>query len=105
MANVHSIIPSRYYSNLSEAVLGYKLPLAYFLTGLAIYVYSFVATLRKCVEFVCLQAQEQLAGNLINSPSVCLQNGQELPHVQVILEGRRVHFLLETLHRLGLPHR
>lgn len=40
-------IYSSYYSNLSEAVLGYKLPLAYFLTGLAIYVYSFVATLRK----------------------------------------------------------
>lgn len=37
----------RYYSNLSEAVLGYKLPLAYFLTGLAIYIYSFIATLRK----------------------------------------------------------
>lgn len=36
-----------YYSNVSQAVLGYELPLAYFLTGLAIYIYSFIATLRK----------------------------------------------------------
>lgn len=29
---------------------GYKLPLAYFLTGLVVYIYSFVATLRKQVK-------------------------------------------------------
>uniref|UniRef100_A0A1A9ZKJ4 TMC domain-containing protein n=1 Tax=Glossina pallidipes TaxID=7398 RepID=A0A1A9ZKJ4_GLOPL len=37
-----------YYSNYSGASsLGYKLPLAYFLTAVAVYIYSFVATLRK----------------------------------------------------------
>lgn len=37
-----------YYSDYSGAVKwGYNLPLAYFLTGLVVYIYSFVATLRK----------------------------------------------------------
>lgn len=40
----------RYYSDSAvEKKLGYKLPLAYFLTGLVVYIYSFVATLRKYV--------------------------------------------------------
>lgn len=39
---------SRFYSNDAvEKEIGYKLPLAYFLTGLVVYLYSFVATLRK----------------------------------------------------------
>lgn len=40
--------PSRYYSDFSGAVRWhYDLPLAYFLTGLLVYIYSFWATLRK----------------------------------------------------------
>lgn len=35
-----------YYSN-TNGTSGYKLPLAYFLVGLAVYIYSFIATLRK----------------------------------------------------------
>jgi transmembrane channel-like protein len=35
-----------YYSTKSVK-WGYKLPMAYFMTGLVVYVYSFVATLRK----------------------------------------------------------
>lgn len=34
-----------YYSNVERSE--YKMPLAYFLTGLVVYVYSFVAILRK----------------------------------------------------------
>ncbi|CAO1430429.1 unnamed protein product [Diamesa serratosioi] len=40
-----------YYSNQSGAIeWGYKLPIAYFLAGLFVYVYSFAATLRKMAE-------------------------------------------------------
>ncbi|XP_055844282.1 transmembrane channel-like protein [Episyrphus balteatus] len=40
-----------YYSSSSGATRkGYNLPLAYFLTAVAVYVYSFVATLRKMAE-------------------------------------------------------
>ncbi|XP_053956242.1 transmembrane channel-like protein [Anastrepha ludens] len=40
-----------YYSNISGAsTLGYKLPMAYFLTAVVVYIYSFVATLRKMAE-------------------------------------------------------
>ncbi|XP_059612724.1 transmembrane channel-like protein [Phlebotomus argentipes] len=39
-----------YYSDVSGTLWGYKLPLAYFLTGLVVYIYSFVATLRKMAE-------------------------------------------------------
>lgn len=39
---------SRYYSSTSGiSTRGYKLPLAYFLTAVLVYIYSFVATLRK----------------------------------------------------------
>lgn len=43
-----------YYSSQenSKQGFGYKGPLAYFLTGLAVYIYSFVATLRR---LVCLK--------------------------------------------------
>lgn len=37
-----------YYSN-RNGTGGYRLPLAYFVTGLVVYVYSFIATLRKLV--------------------------------------------------------
>ncbi|XP_045458452.1 transmembrane channel-like protein [Melitaea cinxia] len=37
-----------YYSNVERPE--YRMPLAYFLTGLAVYIYSFVATLRKMAE-------------------------------------------------------
>jgi hypothetical protein len=36
-----------YYSDKWQKPSGYRLPLAYFMTSLAVYVYSFVATLRK----------------------------------------------------------
>uniref|UniRef100_A0A182K8Z7 TMC domain-containing protein n=1 Tax=Anopheles christyi TaxID=43041 RepID=A0A182K8Z7_9DIPT len=40
-----------YYSTFSGAIAwGYNLPLAYFLTGLVVYIYSFVATLKKMAE-------------------------------------------------------
>ncbi|ALC43659.1 CG3280 [Drosophila busckii] len=40
-----------YYSNTSGiSTSGYKLPLAYFLTAVLVYIYSFVATLRKMAE-------------------------------------------------------
>ncbi|KAF5303691.1 hypothetical protein FQR65_LT00835 [Abscondita terminalis] len=38
-----------WYSNL-DSLTGYRLPLAYFITQLLVYVYSFVATLRKMAE-------------------------------------------------------
>lgn len=42
------ILTFRYYSDFSGAVRWhYDLPLAYFLTGLLVYIYSFWATLRK----------------------------------------------------------
>lgn len=37
-----------YYSNIER--VQYRMPLAYFLTGLAVYIYSFVAILRKLVS-------------------------------------------------------
>ncbi|XP_037977629.2 transmembrane channel-like protein [Plutella xylostella] len=37
-----------YYTNVERAE--YRMPLAYFLTGLVVYIYSFVATLRKMAE-------------------------------------------------------
>lgn len=36
-----------YYTNRDGPGTGYRLPFAYFMTGLAVYVYSFVATLRR----------------------------------------------------------
>ncbi|GLV33912.1 Transmembrane channel-like [Carabus blaptoides fortunei] len=39
-----------YYTNNDKNHKGYRHPLAYFMTGLAVYVYSFVATLRKMAE-------------------------------------------------------
>uniref|UniRef100_A0A182MBV0 TMC domain-containing protein n=1 Tax=Anopheles culicifacies TaxID=139723 RepID=A0A182MBV0_9DIPT len=40
-----------YYSTFSGAIAwGYNLPLAYFFTGLVVYIYSFVATLKKMAE-------------------------------------------------------
>ncbi|KAH8286454.1 hypothetical protein KR054_009173, partial [Drosophila jambulina] len=40
-----------YYSSTSGiSTFGYKLPLAYFLTAVLVYIYSFVATLRKMAE-------------------------------------------------------
>lgn len=36
-----------YYTNRDRSGSGYRLPFAYFMTGLAVYVYSFVATLRR----------------------------------------------------------
>lgn len=41
-------LPLSYYSSTSGiSTFGYKLPLAYFLTAVLVYIYSFVATLRK----------------------------------------------------------
>ncbi|XP_049786229.1 transmembrane channel-like protein [Schistocerca cancellata] len=39
-----------YYTNRDAADTGYRLPFAYFMTGIAVYAYSFVATLRKMAE-------------------------------------------------------
>ena len=39
-----------FYSNNYETNEGYKLPFAYFFTGLVLYMYSFVAILRKYVD-------------------------------------------------------
>lgn len=40
------------------------------------------------------------------SPSLnATQNGQELSNVQAVVKGRRVHLLLEAVHRLGLSYR
>ncbi|XP_046391532.1 transmembrane channel-like protein [Ischnura elegans] len=39
-----------FYSNKEKTDGGYRIPFAYFMTGLAVYVYSFVATLRKMAE-------------------------------------------------------
>lgn len=36
-----------YYTNVDGPGTAYRLPFAYFMTGLAVYLYSFVATLRK----------------------------------------------------------
>lgn len=36
-----------WYTNRDGIENGYRLPFAYFMTGLAVYTYSFVATLRK----------------------------------------------------------
>jgi hypothetical protein len=38
-----------FYSNIERQASGYRLPFAYFMTSLAVYVYSFVATLRRSV--------------------------------------------------------
>lgn len=39
-----------FYSNRPRQPSGYRLPFAYFMTSLAVYVYSFVATLRRCAR-------------------------------------------------------
>ncbi|XP_058066308.1 transmembrane channel-like protein [Anopheles bellator] len=47
----YSILFYGYYSTFSGAIAwGYNLPLAYFFTGLVVYIYSFVATLKKMAE-------------------------------------------------------
>lgn len=43
----HSPLFYGYYSNRESSDTGYRLPTAYFITGLVVYIYSFVATLRK----------------------------------------------------------
>jgi len=43
----HSPMFYGYYSNRPSSDTGYRLPTAYFITGLVVYIYSFVATLRK----------------------------------------------------------
>lgn len=43
----HSPMFYGYYSNQPTSDTGYRLPTAYFITGLVVYIYSFVATLRK----------------------------------------------------------
>lgn len=43
----HSPLFYGYYSNRESSETGYRLPTAYFITGLVVYIYSFVATLRK----------------------------------------------------------
>lgn len=45
----HSPMFYGYYSNRQSSDTGYRLPTAYFITGLAVYIYSFVATLRKYI--------------------------------------------------------
>ncbi|XP_021914731.1 uncharacterized protein LOC110827408 isoform X4 [Zootermopsis nevadensis] len=39
-----------YYTNRDGTRNGYRLPFAYFMTGLAVYIYSFVATLKRMAE-------------------------------------------------------
>ncbi|XP_050420636.1 transmembrane channel-like protein [Adelges cooleyi] len=43
----HSPMFYGYYSNRQSSDTGYRLPTAYFIVGLVVYIYSFVATLRK----------------------------------------------------------
>jgi hypothetical protein len=42
-----SLSLSRSYYSKSNEGWGYKLPIAYFLAGVVVYIYSFAATLRK----------------------------------------------------------
>jgi hypothetical protein len=42
-----------YYTNKDDTRSGYRLPFAYFMTGLAVYIYSFVATLKRCSSLCC----------------------------------------------------
>lgn len=43
-----------YYSNKEEVKIKYKIPTAYFMIGIGVYIYSFIAILRKYVVFVCI---------------------------------------------------
>ena len=36
-----------FYTNKDSKRTGYRLPFAYFMTGLVVYIYSFVATLKR----------------------------------------------------------
>jgi len=107
----HSPMFYGYYSNRQSSDTGYRLPTAYFITGLVVYIYSFVATLRKyilyyldiwstitvvlmCINYYCLFVV-----------SIIAQNGRELPSEQTVRKRRRVHFYVETLHRVGLHDR
>ena len=60
-----------YYTNRDGTRHGYRLPFAYFMTGLAVYIYSFVATLKRygvcwpgtvCWPVQCMLARTLYAG-------------------------------------------
>jgi len=47
-----------------------------------------------CINYYCLFVV-----------SIIAQNGRELPSEQTVRKRRRVHFYVETLHRVGLHDR
>jgi hypothetical protein len=54
-----------YYTNSDGTRKGYRLPFAYFMTGLAVYIYSFVATLKRydlCWPEQCMVASVVYTG-------------------------------------------
>lgn len=107
----HSPMFYGYYSNRQSSDTGYRLPTAYFITGLVVYIYSFVATLRKYILLYYLDIWSTIIVVLM-CIHYCLfvvwiieQNGRKLSSEQTVRKRRRMHFYVETVHRMGLHDR
>jgi hypothetical protein len=73
-----------YYTNKNGTRNGYRLPFAYFMTGLAVYIYSFVATLKRyglywpvqCMPVWCTLAGMLYTGRYgVHWPVRCIMAG------------------------------
>lgn len=75
----HSPMFYGFYSNRPSSDSGYRLPTAYFITGLVVYIYSFVATLRKYVSYLYLNysmLNYNKYNNIINDAKFVFRNFQ-----------------------------
>jgi len=73
-----------FYSNADQTPEGYKLPFAYFFTGIMLYIYSFVAILRKYDVGIFEKKMSNLHFKFCVFFIFILKNGEEFSNGQTI---------------------